>query len=162
MIGIDRIAHEEEEVDGIARQDTEDRIAFGNVAACAAAAQVSAPGEADARGRSRRRRGDELAPRLVVVLADRVAVARGGLEGPQRELAGEVAGRRDLDLLLTLASSRNRRVPHDQPSPHLTARPDHRGRVGDVTYRDEEARLVRRGGNRQEEEQDEGQAWCHR
>jgi hypothetical protein len=162
MIGVDRIAHEEEEVDGIARQDAEDRVAVGDVAACAAAAQVSAPGEAHAAGRSWRRRGDELAPHLVVVLADRITVARGGFEGPQRELAGEVAGRRDLDLLLPLASARHRRVPHDQPSPHLTARPEHRGRVGDVTYRDEEARLVRRGGNRQEEEQDEGQARRHR
>src|SRR5439155_25874742 len=90
-VGVDRVPDEEEEVGANAGHRPEDRIAALDASAEAAAAEVAAPLEMDARGLVAGGRRHELALDRVPGGPERIAVARRGPEGGRPGLDGLAA-----------------------------------------------------------------------
>jgi len=155
VVGVDRVADEQEEVGGGLGEGPEDRVPVAGLAAVPTGAEIAAPGEAHRPGVGRRGCGHELAGDLGRVLGRGVAIAGGRLERLEQELAGQVAARLHPDVP---AGARGpglggRRAPegliaHGDLAPADPAHPHHRAGVGHLAHRDQQVRL--RGGGRDE------------
>ena len=154
VIGVDGVAHEEEEIGGHLGERVEDRVPVAGLAAVPAAAEIAAPGEAHRSRVGRRGRGHELAGGFGRVLGRGVAVAGGRFERLEQELAGQVAARLHPDVApgaggapaLGGRAAPDRLVAHRDLAPGDAAHPYHRGSVGHLAHRDQQTRLRRRGG----------------
>jgi len=89
-VGVDRVADEQEEVGPLPRHRAEDPVAPVHPAAEAAAPEVAAPEEGDARGLVAGGRGHELAADAPGSSTDPDRVARARPEAAEPDLAGEV------------------------------------------------------------------------
>ena len=138
-VGVDRVAHEEEEVHRLARHRAEDPVAAVDEPTEAAAAEIAAPQERHARGLGGRRGRGELALDALAPLAHGVPVARRRAQPLERHAHDQIVGLRRLarqpprhgaggaDLDGDLAGMRGPRPQDGRRGAHLGDRDQHRG-----------------------------------